>query len=56
MGLHSTYNIHINTINLITTYSYEHQNACKLSGNSEVFVGLALVGKDIVFRFITEYK
>jgi hypothetical protein len=25
-------------------------------GNSEIFVGLALVGKDIVFRFITEYS
>jgi hypothetical protein len=54
MGLHSTFTI--NTINLITTYSYKHQNVVNCGGNSEIFVGLALVGKDIVFRFIIEYR
>jgi hypothetical protein len=34
----------------------EHQAGCMHMERKHFFVGLALVGKDIVFRFIIEYS
>jgi hypothetical protein len=34
----------------------EHQARCMHMERKNFFVGLALVGKDIVFRFIIEYS